>query len=712
MTPFLSSGEQQHDPGPLIRNILQDMGWGWLGEVANQAPFADAGPSQQVDEEEAVTLIGAGGFDPDGDSLSYNWDQTVDEGALVTLDGSGSSDPEGQPLTFEWAQITGPSVALSHPGAVQPTFSAPQVSGDLLMRFRLTVSDGEFSDGNSVDVGVRNLDVNLRPVAITGPDRIVDEGGEVVLDGTGSFDPDGDPLSFQWVQLAGPETTLPEPNSASVVFAAPQVSEDANLRFQLTVHDGSISDRDEVLVAVRNLEAMAYDLHFAQFALGGGLSSELCLLSLSATAPTEALVTLKTRNGDPWRVELNGQEVTGELEVLIPPGGTVRLRTPGSGPVRRGSVKVSSDYPLEGLVLFTGPFGLAGIPPSLPISDGFRTVVETDAGRAVDTGFSVVNLDKDATTLEISLWNLDGSLAAIANPSNGALHIAGRGQQSLFVTDLSFSPPLDLSRFLGILSATASHTLAATAIQTHPGEFAALPVSRAGSSATTARLESVAALNFAQFADGEGLFSQISLLNLSGITDANAVLMARDEEGELLPIHLEDVGDATLDAGVAANGGRVCQTSGQGPLLAGSLTVESDHPLGGVILFGGDFGVAGVPPSRTMESGFRTLIQIDLLEAINTGVAILNLEDQPISLDPRLFDPRGQLAAELATDQVILIAGGGQLRFFVTDFAWTLGTLNRFFGILEIRASGNVAATAVQTRPGQFATLPVARLPD
>ena len=46
------------------------------------------------------------------------------------------------------------------------------------------------------------------------------------------------------------------------------------------------------------------------------------------------------------------------------------------------------------------------------------------------------------------------------------------------------------------------------------------------------------------------------------------------------------------------------------------------------------------------------------------------------------------------------------------DFAWTLGTLNRFFGILEIRASGNVAATAVQTRPGQFATLPVARLPD
>ena len=525
-------------------------------------------------------------------------------------------------------------------------------------------------------------------------------------------DPDGDDLSFQWMQLAGPEATLPDPNTASIVFAAPQVSENANLRFQLTVHDGSISDSDEVFVTVRNLEPVVYDLHFAQFAFGAGLSSELCLLSLSATATTEALVALKTRHGDPWMVELNGEEVSGELEVLIPPGGAVRLRTPGSGPIRRGSVKVSSDHPVDGLVLFMGPFGLAGIPPSLPLPNGFRTVVETDAGRAVDTGISVVNIDKEATTLEISLLNLDGSLAAVADPDNEALQIAGEGQQSLFVTDLSFSPPVDLSRFLGILSTTALHTVGATAIQTQPGEFAVLPVLRAGSSSTTAGLESVDALNFAQFADGEGLFSQIWLLNLSGTTDADAVLMARDEEGEPLPIHLEDVGDTTLDASVPANGGRAYQTSGRGPLLAGSLRVESDRPLAAVILFGGEFGLAGVAPGRTMESGFRTLIQIDVLEEINTGVAILNLEDQPISLDPRLFDPGGELAAELATDQVILIPAGGQLRFFVTDFAWTLGTLSRFCGILEIRASGRVAATAVQTRPGQFAALPVARLPE
>ena len=104
------------------------------------------------------------------------FDQTVDEGTLVTLDGSGSSDPEGQPLAFEWVQISSPSVTLSDPDAAEPTFFAPQVSGDLLLHFRLTVSDGESSDSDSVYVEVRNLHVNLPPVARAGPYQTFDEG--------------------------------------------------------------------------------------------------------------------------------------------------------------------------------------------------------------------------------------------------------------------------------------------------------------------------------------------------------------------------------------------------------------------------------------------------------------------------------------------------------------------------------------------------------
>ena len=74
MTPLLASEEREHGPGSLTQSILQDMGWGWLNEVVNHAPFADAGPGQQVNEQEVVTLNQAGGFDPDGDTLSFSWD--------------------------------------------------------------------------------------------------------------------------------------------------------------------------------------------------------------------------------------------------------------------------------------------------------------------------------------------------------------------------------------------------------------------------------------------------------------------------------------------------------------------------------------------------------------------------------------------------------------------------------------------------------------
>ena len=97
-------------------------------------------------------------------------------------------------------------------------------------------------------------------------------------------------------------------------------------------------------------------------------------------------MTLKTPDGDPWALELNGSPVIGEFDITVPPGGAVRLQTPETGPVQRGSVRVASDRPLDGLVLFVGPFGLAGFPPGPPLPNGFRTVIETDWDRAVDTG--------------------------------------------------------------------------------------------------------------------------------------------------------------------------------------------------------------------------------------------------------------------------------------------------------------------------------------
>ena len=52
--------------------------------------------------------------------------QSVNEGATVTLDGSGSSDGDSDSLTYTWTAPSG--VSLSDANAVNPTFTAPEVS--------------------------------------------------------------------------------------------------------------------------------------------------------------------------------------------------------------------------------------------------------------------------------------------------------------------------------------------------------------------------------------------------------------------------------------------------------------------------------------------------------------------------------------------------------------------------------------------------------
>jgi hypothetical protein len=45
---------------------------------------------------------------------------------------------------------------------------------------------------------------NRAPVAVAGPDQVGEPGVEVLLDGSGSYDPDGDPITHQWMLLSAP----------------------------------------------------------------------------------------------------------------------------------------------------------------------------------------------------------------------------------------------------------------------------------------------------------------------------------------------------------------------------------------------------------------------------------------------------------------------------------------------------------------------------
>jgi hypothetical protein len=75
------------------------------------------------------------------------------------------------------------------------------------------------------------------PTALAGPSQNVTAGQNVVLDGSGSTDPLGTLVSYQWTQTQGPAVGLGGANTAKPSFTAPAVASPQTLVFQLLVKD-------------------------------------------------------------------------------------------------------------------------------------------------------------------------------------------------------------------------------------------------------------------------------------------------------------------------------------------------------------------------------------------------------------------------------------------------------------------------------------------
>ncbi|MHC4648586.1 MAG: PKD domain-containing protein, partial [Planctomycetota bacterium] len=181
--------------------------------------------------------------------------------ALITLNGRGSLDDNGDALAYHWQRSAGPHVDLDDSNAVGPSF-VPQEHGGYV--FELVVSDGvldSFADTVFVVVGSGRVPVADAGLPRYAADQLTVEtsGGRVsvndyvVLDGTGSYDPDSSgPLSYDWRQISGPSLNVTGRNTATPTISGfTQTSPVQVCEFQLVVSDGDYNsppDIAEVLI--------------------------------------------------------------------------------------------------------------------------------------------------------------------------------------------------------------------------------------------------------------------------------------------------------------------------------------------------------------------------------------------------------------------------------------------------------------------------------
>jgi len=188
-------------------------------------------------------------------------DQTVNEGSLVTLAGSGT-DPDGTIASYAWVQVGGASIGLGGADTATATFDAPALAlgQTLTVTFELTVTDNNgATDTDAATVTVNAVaGINIPPVANAGQDRVVFGTQTTTLDGAGSSDAEQSTssLDFLWEQTAGPAVAITDAGQAQATFVAPDVTADTPLTFRLTVTDADgASDTDLVELTVREAPA-------------------------------------------------------------------------------------------------------------------------------------------------------------------------------------------------------------------------------------------------------------------------------------------------------------------------------------------------------------------------------------------------------------------------------------------------------------------------
>ncbi len=165
--------------------------------------------------------------------------------------------------------------------------------------------------GMEVDnIILENSPANRPPIAHAGPDQLVIEQGTLVqLDGSQSFDEDGDPITYEWEFLSKPtgsSAVLSDTSSAMPTFVA-DVHGDYVLELTVLDDKNALSAPDQVVIGFDNIAPNAdaggsqNTIVNNQVVLDGSGSSDANLDTLSFSwlinsAPTGSIATFSNEN--------------------------------------------------------------------------------------------------------------------------------------------------------------------------------------------------------------------------------------------------------------------------------------------------------------------------------------------------------------------------------------------------------------------------------
>ena len=547
------------------------------------------------------------------------------------------------------------------------------------------------------------------PTADAGPDQLgVREGALVTLDGSGSSDPDDDPLRYRWNQLSGEPVVLSSRNVVNPTFTAPRgLTADAVLIFRLLVTDPSGHfDLDTVTITVKQGTSLPGDrtYYFPHLAVGAGWQTTITYINYSSEE-VSCQTDFLSDQGSPLMVSFAGLGTGVSRTDVLPPGGSVHQETNVelSAPLAPGWVRATCSGPVKASLLYRRynsegmPLAEAGVNATTVAATRFVTFAEQGEGQ-FGTGVAYANPSATAAVITFTARDADGEVLASVDRTLSPNGHGGQNMVHLF----------DLPSFTGSLEVTSTVPIVSLSLNFEADPvFSSLPPGELDAAA-----QGSTAYYLSHLAVGANWQTTITYINYSS-QEVTCETEFISDFGNPLMVSFEGLGTMVSRTDVLPPGGCVHQETNvelSAPLAPGWARTTCSGPVKASLLYrrrnseGVPTGEAGVNATTVPATRFVTFAERGEGQ-FGTGVAYANPSSTAAVIT---FTARDALGETLASVVRTLSPNGhdGQNMVHLFD-------LPSFTGSLEITSTEPIVSLSLNFEADPvFSSLPPGEVDD